>query len=185
MKLFFALFSEIKLRDLWTRARRGVLYAFVLIGSILLQDVILSNIPILGVKCVFLPTLVVAVALFEGGWRGGLFGVAAGVLFDLFCGSHGVLFTVIYPVIAFAIGFFADFFLNRRFFSYAVLGVLTLSFCSFVQMFSMLFYQGQALGALLRTAIIQTILGLPFLYPSYAICKLFPRRVGVDIPSPY
>lgn len=71
----------------------------------------------------FLPVLVVAVGLFEGGIRGGYFGLAAGALCDLLLSSQGVLFTVLFPVYGFVSGFLVDFYLNRRLFSYSVMAV--------------------------------------------------------------
>ena len=62
-----------KLDELWLKTRRGVLYALYLIGALLVQNVILSHVALFGVRAMFLPALVVAAALFEGGWGGGLF----------------------------------------------------------------------------------------------------------------
>lgn len=69
---------NVPFREVWNRTRRGVLYALLLLVGLLLQNVILSHIPILGVRVMFLPVLVVAVGLFEGGsgaatsaWRPG------------------------------------------------------------------------------------------------------------------
>ncbi len=94
-----------KLDELWLKTRRGVLYALYLIGALLVQNVILSHVALFGVRAMFLPALVVAAALFEGGWGGGLFGLAAGILSDLFFGSQSVLFTVLFPVMGFIAGF--------------------------------------------------------------------------------
>ena len=74
--------SDMKLDELWLKTRRGVLYALYLIGALLVQNVILSHVALFGVRAMFLPALVVAAALFEGGWGGGLFGLAAGILSD-------------------------------------------------------------------------------------------------------
>ena len=98
-----------KLDELWLKTRRGVLYALYLIGALLVQNVILSHVALFGVRAMFLPALVVAAALFEGGWGGGLFGLAAGILSDLFFGSQSVLFTVLFPVMGFIAGFLGDF----------------------------------------------------------------------------
>ena len=106
-----------KLDELWLKTRRGVLYALYLIGALLVQNVILSHVALFGVRAMFLPALVVAAALFEGGWGGGLFGLAAGILSDLFFGSQSVLFTVLFPVMGFIAGFLGDLYLNMRLFS--------------------------------------------------------------------
>ena len=69
-----------KLDELWLKTRRGVLYALYLIGALLVQNVILSHVALFGVRAMFLPALVVAAALFEGGWGGGLFGLPGMIL---------------------------------------------------------------------------------------------------------
>ena len=120
-------FSDLRLDRLWEKIRRGVLYGLYLLGFLLLQNVVFSHIRPFGVRAMFMPALVTAVALFEGGYRGGLFGLAAGIVCDLFFYSQTVLFTVLFPVMGFAVGLLGDFFVNRRFFTYAVLAVIILA----------------------------------------------------------
>ena len=176
--------SDMKLDELWLKTRRGVLYALYLIGALLVQNVILSHVALFGVRAMFLPALVVAAALFEGGWGGGLFGLAAGILSDLFFGSQSVLFTVLFPVMGFIAGFLGDFYLNKRLFTYCILGAAALFLAAFAQMFSLLFYEGQSSAALWVTALLQTLWSLPFLFPSYYLCKNFPWRSSRDVPTP-
>lgn len=177
--------SDLKLRELWKRSRRAVLYALYLLGFLLLQNVVFSHIRPFGVRAMFMPALVVGVALFEGGYRGGLFGLAAGVACDLFLAGQTVLFTVLFPVMGFAVGLLADFYLNRRFFSYAVLAVAALFVSAFAQLFALLVYHAQGSWALWRTAILQTLWSVPFIYPAYYVCKIFPWRAEETPPSPY
>ena len=177
--------SDLHLGELWYKMRRGVWYTLLLLLFLLLQNVIFSHIALLGVRSMFLPALVVAVGLFEGGERGGWFGLAAGALCDLFLGSQTVLFTVLFPLIGFATGFLADFLLNRRFFSYAVMAVAALLLSAFCQMFSLLVFRGENSWALWRTALLQTLWSVPFIFPSYYICKILPRKSGGQSPSPY
>ena len=177
--------SDIKLDELWLKARRGVLYGLYLVGALLVQNVILSHLPLFGVRVMFLPALVVAAGLFEGGWGGGLFGLAAGILSDLFFGSQSVLFTVLFPVIGFASGFLGDFFLNKRLFTYCIMGAAALFLAAFAQMFSLLFYKGQSSAALWVTALVQTLWSLACLFPSYYLCKNFPGRSLRDVRTPY
>ena len=177
--------SDLRLRELWEHIRRGVLYGLYLLGFLLLQNVVFSHIAPFGVRAMFMPALVAAVALFEGGHRGGLFGLAAGIACDMFFFGQQVLFTVLFPVMAFGIGLLADFYLNRRFFTYAVLGVLALFLSAFAQMFPLLVYHGQGSWALWRSAVLQTLWSLPFIWPAYYICKIFPWKAEGPAPSPY
>ncbi|MBR6113550.1 MAG: rod shape-determining protein MreD [Oscillospiraceae bacterium] len=177
--------SDLKLDQFWKKIRRGVLYMLYLLGFLLLQNVIFSHISPLGVRAMFMPALVVAVALFEGGSVGGYFGLAAGIVCDLYFAGQSVLFTVLFPVMGFTVGLLTDFYLNRRFFSYAVLAVLALFISAFAQMFALLFYYGQSSWALWRSAILQTLWSIPFIFPAYYICKIFPWKAEGTAPSPY
>ena len=110
---------------------------------------------------------------------------AAGILSDLFFGSQSVLFTVLFPVMGFIAGFLGDFYLNKRLFTYCIMGAAALFLAAFAQMFSLLFYEGQSSAALWVTALLQTLWSLPFLFPSYYLCKNFPWRSSRDVPTPY
>lgn len=183
-KIHFQL-SDIKLDEFWLKTRRGVLYALYLFAALLVQNVILSHVALFGVRAMFLPALVVAAGLFEGGWGGGLFGLAAGILSDLFFGSQSVLFTVLFPVMGFVSGFLGDFYLNKRLFTYCILGAAALLIAAVAQMFALLVAGGQGTGALWGTALLQTLWSLPFLFPSYYLCRSFPWRSSRETPTPY
>ena len=174
-----------KFLEYYKKARRGLLYALVLVLYLLVQNVVFSRLPLFGIKTLFMPALVVAVALFEGGTRGGYFGLAAGILCDAFLGGQTVSFTVLFPVCGFVVGFLVDFFLNRRFFSYFVLAFVALALSAAAQIFPLLFFQGQSPWALWTTALVQTVWGIPFIFPSYYICKMMPRKPIDKAPSPY
>ena len=96
-----------------------------------------------------------------------------------------MLFTVLFPVIGFASGFLGDFFLNKRLFTYCIMGAAALFLAAFAQMFSLLFYKGQSSAALWVTALLQTLWSLPFLFPSFYLCRNFPWRSSRDVPTPY
>ena len=85
----------------------------------------------------------------------------------------------------FVSGFLGDFFLNKRLFTYCIMGAAALFIAAFAQMFSLLFYKGQSSAALWVTALLQTLWSLPFLFPSYYLCKNFPWRSSRDVPTPY
>ena len=178
-------FSDLRLDAVWMQIRRTVLYGLYLLAFLLLQNVIFSHIAPLGVRAMFMPALVAAVALFEGGHTGGVFGLAAGIVTDLFFASQRVLFTVLFPVMGFIVGLLVDFYLNRRLLTYVILGVICLFMAAFAQMFDLLFYRGQASFALWGTALLQTLWSVPFLFPAYFMCRLFPWKSEERSPSPY
>ncbi len=162
----------------WNRVRRSALYLLVLILFLLMQDVVLSHIALLGVRSMFIPALVIAVGHFEGGWRGGLFGLAAGLMQDLTGSEISLFFTLLYPLLGFAGGFLTEFLLNRHFFVYFVFSSGALFLAAFLQMFPLLLAHGESAGALWRTCILQTLWSLPFIFPAYYTINALPRRMG-------
>jgi hypothetical protein len=158
------------------KLRRGILYAALLLLFLGFQDLLFSHVTVLGVRSMFVPALVVAVGLFEGGVWGGVFGLFAGLLGDWSFAENTVLFTVLYPVLGFFSGMLAQFVVNRRFFSYFLLSLAALALTAFCQMFRLLFVSGAHYTALLQTAGLQTLWSLPFTVPAYLACKTLNRH---------
>ena len=155
----------------WDKFRRGILYALLLLLFMGMQDLLFSHIALFGVRCMFIPALVVAVGLFEGGVWGGVFGLFAGLLGDWSFAENTVLFTLLYPAMGFFSGAAAQFYVNRRFFSYFILSLAALALTAFCQMSRFLFLAGAPVPRLLRTALLQTLWSLPFTVPAYFACK--------------
>ena len=166
-----------QLKQFWNRARRGVFFVLLLLLFILLQDVVLSHIALLGVRAMFLPALVVAVGHFEGGWRGVLFGLLAGIISDLSGTDPRLLFTLLYPVMGFVVGFLSEFLINRRLYAYCFSAVLCLFIAAFAQMFHLLMAHPDVSAALWRTCILQTLWSVPYIFPAYYACEALPRRL--------
>ena len=158
------------------KLRRGILYGLLLLLFLLLQNVVFSRVTVLGVRCFFLPALVVSVGLFEGGVWGGVFGLCAGLLSDLAGASAAVTFTILFPALGFFSGLLAQFLLNRRFFSYFALCLLALALTAFCQSFALFVFQGAPWPALLRTGLLQVLWSLPFSVPAYFICRSLSAR---------
>ena len=158
------------------KLRRGVLYALFLLLVLIVQDMVLSHVTILGVRPMILPVAVTAVALFEGGVWGGVFGLCAGLLTDMNFSETTVLFTVVLTVIGFLTGAMAQFVLNRRFFSYLFVSLAALLLTALCQMFRLLVFQGADPIRLLLTAGLQTLWSLPFCIPVYFPCRALARR---------
>lgn len=162
----------------WNRIRRSVLFVLILILFQLLQDVVISHVPLWGVKALFIPALIIAVGHFEGGWRGGLFGLAAGLLQDLTGTDISLFFTLLYPLMGFCAGFFIEFFLNRHFYVYCVFALGALFLTAFLQMFPLLLRYKDSAGALWKTCFLQTLWSFPFMLPAYYSINALPRRIG-------
>ena len=100
--------------------RRMLLYALYLFLVLIFQNMALTQIRPLGVCPFMLPAAVVAVGMFEGASWGAIFGLLMGIFADMFYVESTVGFTLLFPAIAFAVGFVSQFFINRRFFAYMV-----------------------------------------------------------------
>ena len=141
-----AIFELINLR----KARKAILYLLCIVVAIWMQTMLLSRVTLLGVKAFFLPALIVAFGLFEGGVWGGMLGLAAGLGCMLSMAGSPVLFLVLLPVFGFLSGLLADFLINRRFVAYLLLCAL----------------------ALLVTSLLQALWALPLAVPAYFAAKL-------------
>ena len=161
----------------WNRIRRGAVFFLVLVLFLLLQDAVLSHIALLGVKAMFLPALVVAVGHFEGGWRGGLFGLLTGVFQDLSGTDISLFFTLLYPLMGFVAGFLTEFFLNRHFYVYCLFAAASLFLTALLQMLPLLLSHPESALALWKTCILQSLWSLPFLLPVYYTVNALPRRI--------
>ena len=140
--------------------RRLLLYALYLFLVLIFQNMALTQIRPLGVCPFMLPAAVVAVGMFEGASWGAVFGLFMGIFADMFYVESTVGFTLLFPAIAFAVGFVSQFFINRRFFAFMVASCAALLVTGVAQMLRVLVLEGWSF-ALLSTAILQTLWSLP------------------------
>ena len=168
-----------------SKLRRAIVYGAMLAVVLVLQNLIVSRIPLFGIHALLIPAAVVAVGLFEGGLWGGFVGLAAGYFSDMAYTDHVVLFTILLPAVGFFIGALGKYMLQKGFVSYLVMVFLTLTAVAFCQMFRTLFLAGsdaQAFRSLyfsgryywivLRTGLLQTLWSLVWSMPIYLPCKL-------------
>lgn len=143
------------------KVRKTVFYALLLLALLFVQNQFGPRMKILGVVPFFIPAAAVCAGVLEGGTRGAVFGLFVGILTDMSYGS-GVLFTVLFPILAFLTGLVTEFFVNRRFFAYFLLSIPALLLTAFFQMFRILLLDPGSLRALAETALVQTLWSLPF-----------------------
>ena len=143
------------------KLRLALIYVMVLMLVQFMQDTVLARFAIFGVKTMFVPAAITAVGFHEGGWRGGLYGLLAGVLCDMTYSENTVMFTVLFPALGFASGLAADFMLNRSYLAYLFAAAVSLLITGGVQMMQVLVRQPGALFYCLMIAVGQMLVSMP------------------------
>jgi hypothetical protein len=150
-------------------------HALLLFILYILQALIFPRLPVYGAKPLIIPVSVIAIGVFEGGAWGGFFGLAAGVLCDIACGS-GVLFTVVLPLIGMLVGMLTEFVIIRSLYSFIFCALIALLVIAFMQTFSLLVFDRLELKLIARIAAAQTLYSLAFAIPLYYPAAILSRR---------
>ena len=147
----------------WKRVLRYALYMFL---ALLTQNMLFTQLRIAGVCPMILPAVAVAVGMFEGSTWGAIFSLIMGVFADMAFVENTILFTVLFPALAFASGFISTFFINRRFFAFMGAALLGLLVTGLVQMMRTVAVDTFS-AVMFRTVILQTLWSLPFAILAY------------------
>ena len=84
-----------------------------------------------------------------------------GIFADMAFVENTVLFTLVFPALAFGSGFISQFFINRRFFAFMGAALLGLLLTGFAQMLHVVVMDSFSLS-MLPTVLLQTLWSLPF-----------------------
>ena len=151
-------------------------YALLAVLVIFVQDTIFARISLFGVNMLFVPAACAAVGLFEGGFRGGLFGLLAGFLCDMTYSENTVLFTLTFPLVGFLAGAAGEFLLNRPFPSYLALAAASILFVGLCQMLRVLILEPDAIFYCLLMVLAQTLWSMPMAAAVYYPVRAVHRR---------
>ena len=98
--------------------------------------------------------------MFEGAIPGVVFGLIMGIFTDMFTPHTVITYTVLFPIIAFGVGFISQFFINRRFMGYMLTAFAALLLTAVIQ--ALLVTLGDSLSfSILGTALLQALYSLP------------------------
>lgn len=172
-----------------SKLRRAIVYGLMLAVLFVVQDLIVAQITLRGVRAMMIPAAVIGVGLFEGGVWGGLLGLAAGYFTDMGSANHVALFTILLPAAGFFAGALGKYMLHKGFVSYMVLALVAIFAVTFCQMFRFLFladadtkafyalfFDGGASLVVWRTGLLQLVWSLVWSVPVYFPCKLIAAR---------
>lgn len=149
---------------------------FIIIVYII-QSMVFTYLPINGVFPVLLPIAVVGIATFEGSFRGGGYGLLAGMLCDVAFNQPVAVMTVALTIIGSVVGILSETIMARGFPTYFLCcaGVLVLT--SLVSMFSLMFFSNVEFSALVQTGMLQTLYSIIFTLPIYPVVRALGRNV--------
>ena len=142
------------------RFRRVLWYGVYMLLVLIVQDMVLTQIRPAGVCAFIPPAAVAAVGMFEGAIPGVVFGLIMGIFTDMFTPHTVITYTVLFPIIAFGVGFISQFFINRRFMGYMLTAFAALLLTAVIQ--ALLVTLGDSLSfSILGTALLQALYSLP------------------------
>ena len=148
--------------------KRLLQYALYMFLALITQNMLLTQLRPLGVCPMVLPAAAVAVGMFEGASFGSVFSLLMGIFADMAFKENTVMFTILFPALAFAAGFVAQFFINRRFFAYMGAAILGFFVTGVVQMLATIALdEGQWSPLMLKTLVLQALWSIPFAVPAY------------------
>ena len=139
-----------------------ILHLPLLLLAYILQDMIFVELDIFGAKPLILPLAAVAVAMFEGSTRGGIFGLIAGIVCDASLGQPAVMFTILLTVCGIAVGLLGEQLLARGFPSYLLCSAGCLILCTLFQALGHVTPGIASLATLVMTGLIQVVYSLLF-----------------------
>ena len=154
-----------------------LLHALLLMGAYVLQGMILPYVRLNGLVPLLLPVVGTGVAIYEGRYVGGVFGIFAGVFCDVSFNDPAAIFTVLLALTGLLIGALADTIITRGFVTYFISCVFVLSVAAAVRVVP-LFGAGVPFSPLLSVAIWQTVYSLVFAIPVWFFVRALGKRVG-------
>jgi len=122
-----------------------------------------------------LPITAAAVAMYEGSTRGAVLGMFAGILCDISFLEPISRFMLLLTISGLVVGTLTDHVVARGFIPYLVISLIVLVTCAAVQIFVPLAFDGVAYEPLLKTALQQILMTLPFTIIVYPLSKFAAR----------
>ncbi|MDD6830795.1 MAG: hypothetical protein PUE37_04290 [Firmicutes bacterium] len=136
-------------------------YAVYLLLAMLLQGLLFSRLSIFGVKGFVLPAAVVAAGMYLGGMRGAVFGICLGLVTDMSYTESSFMYTIVFALIGFGVGFASEFYINKSFLVFMVMSVIAVLLSGLAQYLAAVIFGGAELVQGIVTVLLQTALSIP------------------------
>ena len=101
-------------------------YVLLMFLTLMAQNMVFSHIRPFGVCPLVLPAMAAAVGMFEGATWGPLLSMVMGYFADMSFVEHRVFFLLVLPGVSLLSAFLSQFFVNRRFFAFMGVALLSL-----------------------------------------------------------
>lgn len=143
-----------------------IYYGIYMMVALIFQNMVFTKIRPVGVCPMVLPSVAVAVGMFESPMWGGVFSLIMGIFADMAYVENTVMFTVLFPALAFGASFVSRFFINKRFVGYMGIALMASFVTAAVQMLRVIATDGFA-PVMLLVIIIQTVWSMVPAVPAY------------------
>jgi len=162
-----------------------LLHALLLTTVYVFQGVIFPYMRLGGLVPLILPVAATGIALYEGRYIGGIYGLVAGILCDISFNQPAGVFTVILTLTGLIVGTLADTVILRGFVTYYISCAAVLIICAFVQMFPLIVFPTYniPIHVLLPTAIRQTVYSLILAFPIWFFVRALGKWTDKVSPS--
>ena len=150
-------------------------YVLLMFLTLMAQNMVFSHIRPFGVCPMVLPAMAAAVGMFEGATWGPLLSMVMGYFADMSFVEHRVFFLLVLPAVSMLSAFLSQFFINRRFFAFMGVALLSLLVTGTLQMLKTLAGDSWSTDMLTVLAL-QTLLSLPVAALAYPLPAKWSRE---------
>ena len=150
-------------------------YVLLMFLTLMAQNMVFSHIRPFGVCPLLLPAMAAAVGMFEGATWGPLLSMAMGYFADMSFVEHRVFFLLVLPAVSMLSAFLSQFFINRRFFAFMGVALLSLLVTGTLQMLKTLAGDSWSTDMLTVLAL-QTLISLPAAALAYPLPAKWSRE---------
>ena len=150
-------------------------YALFVFLTLMAQNMVFGRLRLFGVSPMILPAAAAALGMFEGATWGPVICLFMGYFADMSFVENSIFFLLLLPLLSLLSAFVSQFFINRRFFAFMGLALLSLLITSALQIVKTMANDSWS-TQLLLVGIFQTLWSLPFSALAYFLPARWSRE---------